>query len=264
VARFDAPRGLAFGRDAEGRAVLWVADTGHHALRAVDPDTGHVRTVAGTGVRAFTAAERAAGALASPWALAVLARGGRERVVVAMAGTHQLALFDPADGRVRPMAGGRGEDVRDGPPLEALFAQPMAVAADGDRVWSADAEASAVRELALAGAGAVRTLVGTGLFDFGDADGEGDTVRLQHAQGVARADDGRLVVADTYNDALKWCDPATRRVTTLARGLREPTAVAVAGAHALVADTGAHRVAVVGLDDGVVRPLAVELPDGAG
>jgi hypothetical protein len=189
AATFDAPRGLAFGHDADGRPVLWVADTGNHALRAVDLATGHVRTAAGTGVRAFTAAERAAGALASPWDVAVLARGAgsarRERVVVAMAGTHQLALFDPVDGRARPIAGGRGEDVRDGPPLEALFAQPMAVCTDGTRVWSADAESSAVRELALAGAGAVRTLVGTGLFDFGDADGAGDAVRLQHPQGLA-------------------------------------------------------------------------------
>ena len=57
-------------------------------------------------------------------------------------------------------------------------------------------------------AGGVRTVVGTGLFDFGDVDGVGDDARLQHPQGIAAAQDGRLLVCDSYNDSLRWVDPA--------------------------------------------------------
>jgi len=93
--------------------------------------------------------------------------------------------------------------------------------------------------------GRVRTVVGTGLFDFGDCDGVGDDVRLQHPQGIAAHPDGRLLVADSYNDALKWVDPATRMVTTWQRDLAEPSGVAVADGRVYVADTNAHRVLVI-------------------
>jgi len=43
--------------------------------------------------------------------------------------------------------------------------------------------------------GKVRTLVGGDLFDFGDRDGSGNDVRLQHPLGLARWND-KLLIAD--------------------------------------------------------------------
>jgi thiol-disulfide isomerase/thioredoxin len=266
VASFDRPQGVAFAADG---VTLYVADTGNHALRTVDVATGRVRTVAGTGARLRTRGDRRAGAMASPWS--VLVAGGGS-VLVAMAGTHELWRVEPASGSAGPVAGGRGEGLMDGPPADALLAQPAGLATDGRRVWWTDAESSAVRETSPAALGVgheaggdavVRTLVGTGLFDFGLTDGEGDTARLQHPQGLAwvpgAGDDGagRLLVADSYNDALRWLDPRTRRVETWRDGFAEPSGVAVAGVVAYVADTNAHRVAVVDLATGAVDPLAV-------
>ena len=105
--------------------------------------------------------------------------------------------------------------------------------------------------------GGVRTIVGTGLFDFGDVDGAGDDVRMQHQQGIARAADGRLLVCDTYNDALKWVDPVSRRAETWVRGFSEPSGVALGDRYAYVADTNAHRIACVSLDTGIVEALQV-------
>jgi hypothetical protein len=167
-ARLDSPQGLAFHGDE-----LFVADAGNHAVRAVHLDTGLVRTVAGTGVRVRTRADQQAGAMASPWDLAVVG----DTLHVAMAGSHQLWTLDHRTGRARPHAGGRGEDIQDGPLLDALLAQPMGVAADADRVYFVDAESSAVRSASVDPAGEVRTITGTGLFDFGDRDGEGDAWR---------------------------------------------------------------------------------------
>src|SRR5205085_11970991 len=73
----------------------------------------------------------------------------------------------------------------------------------------------------------VRSLVGQGLFEFGDVDGTGAAVRLQHPLGLAWAD-GVLYIADSYNHKNKRCDPATRQVTTFLGdgepGLRDGTA----------------------------------------
>lgn len=273
-ATFDRPQGVAFDADA---GTLFVADTGNHAIRAVDPTTGAVRTVAGTGARLRTRGDRRAGAMASPWS--VLPVGGG-RLLVAMAGTHELWQVTLASGAAGPVAGGRGEGLMDGEPAAALLAQPAALATDGRRLWWTDAESSAVRTVGAAAVGgavdpgaaaghaadaAVRTLVGTGLFDFGLADGVGDAARLQHPQGlawVASADGvgggaGRLLVSDSYNDALRWLDPDTRRIETWVDGFAEPGGVAVAGGLAYVADTNAHRVAVVELATGTVETLAL-------
>jgi DNA-binding beta-propeller fold protein YncE len=101
----------------------------------------------------------------------------------------------------------------------------------------------------------VRTIVGTGLFDFGNVDGAGDDVRLQHPQSIARANDGRLLVADSYNSALKWIDPRIRRTETWVGGFHEPSGIALTSTHAYVADTNAHRIAVVNLATAEGQPL---------
>ena len=174
-----------------------------------------------------------------------------------MAGNHRLYMLDRAAGRATPYAGSGAEEIADGPPREAALAQPMGICALGDRLYFADAETSAIRWADTAAGGQVGTLVGTGLFDFGDVDGEGDAVRLQHAQSVIPMPDGRLLVADSYNDALKWLDPATRRVTTWLRGLHEPSGLALGDGVVYVADTDSHRIAVIDLETKALTPLAL-------
>lgn len=244
--RFRSPQGLLFAHET-----LFVADAGNHAVRAVDVNTGAVRTVAGTGMQLRSNRDLRNGALSSPWDVA---RVG-DRLYVAMAGSHQLWSLRLDGSDLRPHSGNRHEAIVDGPNLQAVLAQPMGITSVGDQLAFVDAESSAVRLADADPAGKVRTVVGTGLFDFGDADGEGDDVRMQHQQGIARGEDGRFLVADTYNDALKWVDQATRRTTSWVRGLHEPSGVALTLTHAYVADTNAHRIAVVRRGDGEVIEL---------
>jgi hypothetical protein len=258
--RFANPQGLAFAGDT-----LFVADAGNHALRALDLRTGAARTVAGTGQQLRRRADLQAGALASPWDVTVVG----DTLYVAMAGVHHLWAVDLATGAARPHSGSFREELADAPHAEAALAQPMGLAARDGRLWFVDAESSAVRWSDLAAGGAVGTVVGTGLFDFGDRDGAGDDVRLQHPQGIAAHPDGRLLIADSYNDALKWVDPATRRVETWVRGLHEPGGVALGGVGdgardplAYVADTNGHEIIAVA-DDGVARRVTMEWAPGA-
>jgi hypothetical protein len=246
--RFRNPQGLAF--DGE---VLYVADAGNHTVRAVALATGVARTLAGTGSQLRTERDLAAGALSSPWDLAT-ADG---LLYVAMAGVHRVWTVRPATGEAAPFSGSGAEELHDGPHATAALAQPMGLCTGGDQLYFVDAESSAVRAADRDPSGGVRTVVGTGLFDFGDVDGEGDAVRMQHQQGIARAPDGRLLVCDSYNDALKWVDPVTRRAATWVRGLHEPSGVAIGDRAAYVADTNAHRIAVVDLASGETRPLTI-------
>lgn len=244
---FRSPQGLAFAGDR-----LYVADSGSHVVAVVDLAGDEAKILAGTGEQMRTRSDRTAGALSSPWDLCVI----DGTIYVAMAGVHQLWAIDAATGTARVHCGAGGEDIADGPLTEALLAQPMGITTDGNRVYFADAESSAVRWADTDRAGAVGTIVGTGLFDFGDSDGRGDKVRMQHQQGLA-ARNGDLLVADSYNDALKWVNVETREARTWVRGFHEPGGVAAGEHHAYVADTNAHRIMVVDYETGATQPLEI-------
>jgi hypothetical protein len=246
---FVNPQGLAFDGD-----LLYVADAGSHTVREVSLRTGYARTLAGTGGQLRSAVDEARGALSSPWDLA-LADGV---LYVAMAGLHQVWTVALATGRAEVFSGSGAEELHDGPHHTAALAQPMGICAAGVLLYFVDPESSAVRVADRDVAGGVRTVVGTGLFDFGDVDGVGDAARMQHQQGIACAPDGRLLVCDSYNDALKWVDPATRRVETWVRGFSEPSGLAIGARAVYVADTNAHRIAVVDRRSGAVSPLIIE------
>ena len=150
--------------------------------------------------------------------------------------------------------------LHDGSHGEAALAQTMGIALHDDTLLAADAESNAIREVDLDSAGGVRTIVGTGLFDFGDVDGVGDTVRLQHPQGIAVARGGRVILCDSYNDSLRWIDRAARCVTTWVRGLHEPGGIAIGERGVYVADTNAHRIAVADWASGELHPVEIVMP----
>ncbi|MEE1622580.1 NHL domain-containing thioredoxin family protein [Zafaria sp. Z1313] len=252
TARFNEPQGLAaLPADvaAEVGYDVVVADTVNHRLRGVVLATGEVRTIAGNGVQRLLDAEQArsagdaandAGAwvpelgsdplgtsLSSPWDVLWSAKAGK--LVVAMAGTHQIFSFEPRSGALAVFAGTGLEGLQDGHPGQAWFAQSSGLAddANGD-LWVADSETSSLRVLRLGEDGlvaSVETAVGAGLFDFGFRDGEASEARLQHPLGVTVLPDGSVAVADTYNGAVRRYDPSNGTVSTLARGLAEPSDV---------------------------------------
>lgn len=254
-ARFRMPQGLAVIDDT-----LYVADRANHTIRAIDLESGDVRTVAGTG-RLGDGGVRPGPALTtqlrSPWGL--LAREGA--LYVSMAGTHQIFAFDPADGRLGVFAGTGAENIADGIRTRATLAQPMGLAADPITMFFADAESSAIRRSGFGAVDAVRTIVGTGLFDHGDRDGAGDDVRLQHPEDVA-SHRRTLIVADTYNDKLKVVETGPRTSCAMsgeAGGgeLCAPSGIWADDDHVLVADTGNHRLVVVEPASGHVREVEI-------
>ena len=250
TASFRAPQGLA-----ERDGALYVADTGNHAVRRVDLGTGHVETIAGNGRKAEGAIQPAADArstaLRSPWDLTFLG----DTLWIAMAGSHQLFRLDVRSGALSAGAGNGREGLDDGPLLEATFAQPSGLATDGQVLYVADSEASALRRVDPR-AGTVKTLAGEGLFEFGLRDGPLAKARFQHPLGLALAD-GVLWVSDTFNGAIRRVTLADGQVSTVARGLAQPGGLTVAAGRLVVADTDRHRLVTVTPGTGALAPLTL-------
>ncbi|MGK3647548.1 NHL domain-containing thioredoxin family protein [Pseudarthrobacter enclensis] len=249
TAQFNEPQGLVLlPEDVAAKAGydVVIADSVNHRLRGLSLTDGKALTLAGNGVQRLLETgparvdEDGAGfsgslgnnplevSLSSPWD--VVWSSKLNAVVVAMAGTHQIFSFDPLTGAVAIAAGNGLEGLLDGPAHESWFAQSSGLAEDADgNIWVADSETSALRKLVIDDAGAVtvETAVGKGLFDFGFRDGPAAEARLQHPLGVTVLPDGSVAVADTYNGAVRRYDPANGTVSTLARGLAEPSDVIV-------------------------------------
>ncbi len=245
---FNSPQGLVLTERE-----IFVADTGNHLIRRIDIVSGQVTTIAGNGRLERHAAgqfdARQVG-LASPWALALR----EKRLYIAMAGSHQIWRLDLETGKIAPYAGTGREGIRDGALSSATFSQPSGLSIDGDWLYIADAEASAVRRIDLTKQ-RVETLVGTGLFDFGDRDGTFDRAKLQHVLGIASYRPERIYIADTYNHKLKVLDLKQLTVSSvLGTGqpgvadpggrlqLNEPGGLTKIGDQLLIADTNNHRI----------------------
>jgi thiol-disulfide isomerase/thioredoxin len=241
TATFHQPQGLALA----GRDTLFVADNLNNAVRRVDLAKGVVDTVAGTGEHRYMRGTELAARgtpLNSPWDL----WWHDGWLYVAMAGQHQLWRIDPKADVLERWAGSGYEALEDGARLAAGMNQPSGLSSDGKYLYIADSEASAIRRMGFDADTELETLVGTGLFDFGDKDGTGREVRLQHALGVA-AHGGLVYLVDTYNSKLKVLDPRTRRVTTVVGGkgeFDEPGGLSIAAGKVFIADTNHHAVKV--------------------
>ncbi len=257
-ASFSEPGGITVlpaDLAAEVGYQLIVADTVNHTLRGIDLVNETVTTIAGTGEQHMVGAiDNVRGKpgelgrydgpardvkLSSPWD--VLFVPSTAEVVVAMAGNHTIWSFDPRDGTIRILSGTMNEGLVDGDGESAWFAQSsgLDLGSEGE-VFVADSETSAIRRLDPA-TGEVSSLVGVGLFDFGFRDGPAAEARLQHPLGVRSLPDGSIAIADTYNGAIRRFDPNTDEVTTLARGLREPSDILVVDSGSGLGDVGADN-----------------------
>lgn len=262
-ASFFRPQGMTLA----DKDTLYVADTENHTIRRVDLTDRQVVTVAGTGQQVYmqnpfgNALETP---LNSPWD--VLYHEGE--VYIAMAGQHQLWVYDTAAEVVVLHAGSGREELSDGPLLQGGLNQPSGLGTDGEVLYFADSEASAIRTADFEPTGEMTTIVGTGLFDFGDVDGIGDDVRLQHPLGVVYQD-GLLYVADTYNSKIKLINPETRESKSFLGGTEagwqdgtealfdEPGGLSISGNKLYIADTNNHVIRVADIETKEVTTLVL-------
>ncbi|MEP0813046.1 MAG: redoxin domain-containing protein [bacterium] len=267
---FRRPQGMAL----DGR-YLYIADTENHAIRRADLVSKTVETIAGTGEQMMWGGQGGPGnktAISSPWD--VLLKGND--LFIAMAGSHQIWVYNLDTCRIDPYAGSGREARIDGFRLNAAFAQPSGLTLIGDKLYVADSEISCIREVNLS-TGNVLTIAGGDLFDFGDADGRGDKARFQHPLGIA-ALGGALYVADSYNHKIRKLDPNTKETAAFSgtgkygdsigsiadSEFYEPGGICSAVGKLYVADTNNHKVKVIDPKSGSVSYFEISgLPSTA-
>ncbi|XP_069835856.1 NHL repeat-containing protein 2 [Dendropsophus ebraccatus] len=287
---FNSPQGVAIRGNT-----IYVADTENHLIRKVNLDTLTVSTVAGTsnqGVDKEGGAQGEQQPISSPWDVAFGAPGV---LWIAMAGTHQIWALLLEEGTlprgsllaagtcIRFAGSGNEENRNNSYPHKAGFAQPSGLAVCSADPWNclfvADSESSCIRSVSLT-EGAVKHVVGgerdpMDLFAFGDIDGKGINVKLQHPLGVSWSHkEGILYVADSYNHKIKTVDPKSKSCVTLAgtgtagnvpgpsftdTSFNEPGGLCAAedGRLLYVADTNNHQIKVLDLETKMVSVLPV-------
>ncbi len=254
AAMFNNPQGMVIVGD-----FLYVADTDNHAIRRIHLKSGEVMTLAGTGKQGRYAAdsfrEPLEAELNSPWDLSY----HESNLYIAMAGQHQVWRMNLNHLGIERFAGSGREDIVDGPLESACFAQPSGLTALDGRLFVADSETSAVREIEI-NREQVKTIIGKGLFDFGDRSGVGREARLQHPLGIS-VDNERnaLWIADTYNSKIKRIDVQTSEVTTFKINfkLNEPGGLSLYRNKLFIANTNEHQIVALDLQSRMTEVVNV-------
>lgn len=276
-ARFDTPQGLALIN-----GTLYVADTNNHAIRAIDLDNETVTTVAGSGVRGrgllpfgSVFGEPTTIDLRSPWDVEAGAPG---ELHIAMAGSHQLWIYDIDEDTIRVSVGNGREAQLNGSLGNSELAQPSGLYYDNGLLYFADSESSTIRAADF-NTNSVEVISGTtenNLFDYGDIDGPLGENRLQHPLDVVGAGDGLIYIADTYNSRIKVYDPATQETVNYlgqggAGGFRdggpdvaafdEPGGLDYAEGRLYVADTNNHAIRIIDLETQTASTVTFSNPE---
>jgi sugar lactone lactonase YvrE len=240
-----------------------------------------VEVLAGDGVRGTLDGVGTRARFSEPFGIVAAPDG---TIFVADAGHAHLIRRMSPDGHVSTLAGS-ARGFTDGVGSRAAFSTPsgLALAADGT-LYLADTGNHVIRRITADGR--VSTIAGDGTPGY--VDGPAHQARFNGPIGIAVAPDGRIVVADTYNDRIRVIDPSGA-VSTLAGSGRPgaddgvadgasfdtPTGIAIDARGVLfVADTGNGMVRSIDRNGhvttpswahgvGFFRPLGIAIgPDG--
>lgn len=238
---------------------LFIADTLNHRIRRVDPQTGIIQTVAGTGQTKWSG-DGGAGISATL----------NEPVALALQGTH-LYIADQSNNRIRMLdietqvittVAGTGDSGYNGdgmPAIDAGLAGPSGLALDREgNLYVADTFNGRIRMIAKE-TGIISTIVGDeSEFRYERGANERATA-LSRPYGIALTSGGHVLITDSDNHLLREWDPQKKEMSLLAGtgqatfsgdeaipsecALNFPFGVAVdSWGHVAIADTFNHRI----------------------
>jgi hypothetical protein len=261
----------------DSAANLYIAETGNHVIRKVDPQ-GHITTIAGTTVQGFSGdgGPATAAQLDSPQGLALAGT----TFYIADTHNHRIRKLDLTTGVITTIAGtgAPGFSGDSAPATQATLNLPTALAADTlGNLYLADTANHRIRKIAAATStltsGTITTIAGTGTQGYSGDTGPATSAAIDSPTGLATDTLGNLYLADTHNHRIRKITAATGAITTIA-GTGAPGASAdaiIATASQLglpqgltidthgnlyLADTANHRIRKIDATTGLITTIA--------
>jgi trimeric autotransporter adhesin len=269
------PRGICVGANGQ----IYMADTQSDRIRAIDPLTGIMRTVAGTGARRYGGDNGPAleAYLFSPCDVAVDAEN---RIYIADTQNGRVRRVDE-DGLICTVAGtGEEADRGDGgPAICASFSSIRAVAYGPDgNLYIGDAVGKI--RMVDAATGLIRTVVGIGLLGYSGDGGSAQKARIGIPAAIRFDAAGNLYFADLMFHVVRKVDRQGLITTVAGCGqpgfspdgtpavearLHKPMGLAVSGAgEVYVSDSRNHRVRRVTAEGALQTVAGSATPGDAG
>jgi len=195
---------------------LFIADTLNHRVRRVDPQTGTIQTVVGTGQTKWSGD----GGLG-------IATTMNEPVALAIDGTH-LYIADQSNNRIRMLdletqvmttVAGTGDSGYNGdgiPAIDAGLAGPSGLALDADgNLYVADTFNGRIRKIDKE-TGMISTFAGNGE-EFRYERGTNErAIALSRPYGIAITSEGCVLITDSDNHLLRQWDPQKKEMSLVA------------------------------------------------
>lgn len=251
-ARLNEPYEVRF--DSVGN--MYVVEMMNHIVRVVDNETKKIRTIAGTGEMGFGGDGGPAlkAQFHRPHSIAL---HGDSALLIADIGNHRVRRIDLKTGHIESIAGNGAKKL----PLDGGSARgkpvigPRALFVQGDTLWLALREGHSVWSLDLKN-DRWRHIAGAGKAGYSGDGGDPLNAAFNGPKGIAVDPQGRIVVVDTENHAIRRIDLKKNVIETIAGDgprkatiegkLNRPHGVCVhPGGDVYVGDTNSHRVQVI-------------------
>jgi hypothetical protein len=201
---------------AESR-LLYIADTWNNRVRTLDPDTGRISSVVGTGQKSFGGDGGPATAAHFDGIFCIDFDRGGKRLYAIDLGNRRVRAIDLGSGLVTTVAGNGEKGVpADGTPaLQGPLVDPRALAVDSQgQLYILERNGHALRVVGTDGK--IRTVAGTG--EKGNAGDGGDARKalLNGPKHLTVDRDDSVLIVDTENHNIRRYSPGDGRITLVA------------------------------------------------
>jgi len=214
AAELANPFGVAVGPDG----LIYIADTFNNEIDFVNPNTGIIKVIAGTGTAGAVDGPALSAEFFSPRGLAFDVR--LDALFIADRDNSVIRELNLTTGLVSTVAGIPGTTAFSGdggPATSAALFNPTAVAVGptGLTLYIADTFNNRVRNVNLT-TGIITTVAGTGTQGFSGDGGPATSAALFDPSGVALDSAGNVYIADSDNQVVRKVTASTQVITTIA------------------------------------------------
>jgi DNA-binding beta-propeller fold protein YncE len=213
LAQFNGMHNLAVGPDG----TIYLADTWNYRVRAIDPKTGIIRTIAGTGQKSYSGDGGPAKDAGFSGVFCISLAPAADKLYVADLDNRRVRVIDLKTGIVTLVAGNGKKGVpRDGAPArDEPLVDPRAVVADrAGNVYILERGGHALR--LVDAAGKIRTVAGTGTPGLAGDGGPALQAKFNGPKYLTLDRDGSVLICDTENHVIRRYLPETGQIVRVA------------------------------------------------